>query len=195
MAADLSRGACAGMADATFGESDPFYPEPVRGWPTNVDPYAAAKAVCGRCAIRDQCLQDALTDIVQWGYRGGMTPEKRQELKTGPGKINRNKLTETEHIQRRAYYDQGWSDEMIAAAQHVLPATIKGWRFTHKLPSHAPTWRPHSPEIVAKKWALYRAGHNDREIGEAIGCGRKSIRTWRKREGLEPNSTRTKVTA
>jgi uncharacterized protein YjcR len=124
-----------------------------------------------------------------------MTPEQRQELKTGPGKVNRNRLTETEHIQRRAYYDQGWSDEQIAIAQRVNTSTIKGWRAAHRLPSHKPRFSPHTPDVVAKKWELWRAGYNDQTIADAIGCGATGVRKWRNREGLKANNTRTKISA
>lgn len=191
--ADLSSGACAGLADSTYAEADIFFPEPQRGRPTG-DPYTAARAVCSRCSIRDICLQDALTETVQWGFRV-MTPEERQALKTGPGKVSRNRLSDAEHIQRRAYYEQHWTDTQIAIAQGVNASTIKGWRAAHNLPSHARRFSPHTPDVIEQKWAMYRAGYSDQQIADALGCGPTGVRKWRNREGLKANGTRTRVSA
>src|SRR6478735_5291250 len=99
MAVDLSMGACAGRADASYGVADPFFPE-TRGRPTD-DPYAEAREICARCSIRDICLQDALTEPVQWGFRAGTTPEQRLGLVRNQP-TTQGKLTDHEHTARVA---------------------------------------------------------------------------------------------
>lgn len=194
---DLSRGACAGLADETFAYSDPFYPEPVRGRPTG-DPYEAAKAVCDRCPIRDACLQDALSETVQWGYRAGMTPEQREQLRKGRPieKQRGNNPTETDLERRMGMYLNGLNDREIAVNLGVSHKTILAWRKQHDLPPNAMN-APHSVAQTKIKWELWRAGMPDRVIGEAIGTTGQAIRRWRQREGLKPGpaAAREKVPA
>ncbi len=40
----------------------------------------AAKAVCGRCVVRTECLADALDNRVEFGVWGGMTERERRAL-------------------------------------------------------------------------------------------------------------------
>lgn len=141
---DLSRGACAGMADATFADADIFYPEPGRGRPTT-DPYEAASAICRRCAIRDLCLQDALTETVQWGYRAGMTPEQRQLLIKRTAKPSKSKLTEDDEIQRRRAYRLGWSDKRIGDLVGKSDRSIRQWRTSRNLPANYSAGGDHKP--------------------------------------------------
>src|SRR6478736_4703394 len=123
MSVDLSRGACAGMADATYAESDPFYPAGSKG---DAPDYTEAAKVCTRCPLTASCLADALTETVQWGYRGGLTPEQRQELKTGGGAVERQrgKPTDADLERRMALYHEGLPDPAIAAQLGVTDKTI-----------------------------------------------------------------------
>lgn len=77
--------ACAGMDPDIFYPNDP---QPI-GRPTNPakpDGYAQARTVCGRCPVRDQCLQDAMTEESgqgahnRHGMRGGLTGDERYRL-------------------------------------------------------------------------------------------------------------------
>lgn len=43
---------------------------------------AAARAVCGACTIRDECLSDALRDRDEWSIRGGLTARERRQLRS-----------------------------------------------------------------------------------------------------------------
>lgn len=67
-----------------------FFPVPPRtgGHPD----YGPARAICGRCPVRAECLADALHSEPQasgkrYGFVGGMTPgqrsERYHELRTG----------------------------------------------------------------------------------------------------------------
>lgn len=48
------------------------------------DQYAAAKAYCGRCPVREACLSEALlferTSGGRHGMYGGLTPDQRAQL-------------------------------------------------------------------------------------------------------------------
>ncbi|MDH6523190.1 WhiB family redox-sensing transcriptional regulator [Streptomyces sp. SAI-135] len=39
-----------------------------------------AKAVCGGCAVRTECLAEALDDRIEFGVWGGMTERERRAL-------------------------------------------------------------------------------------------------------------------
>lgn len=64
--------------------SDIFYaeaPDGLRGkflaaWMKNAN--AEAKSVCGRCPVRDECLDHALATDERHGIWGGMTPDERR---------------------------------------------------------------------------------------------------------------------
>ena len=39
-----------------------------------------AKAVCGGCPVRTECLAEALDNQIEWGVWGGMTERERRAL-------------------------------------------------------------------------------------------------------------------
>jgi len=39
-----------------------------------------AKQVCGACAVRTECLAEALDNQIEWGVWGGMTERERRAL-------------------------------------------------------------------------------------------------------------------
>lgn len=39
-----------------------------------------AKTICGQCAVREVCLEDALTNNESYDVRGGFTPSERKNL-------------------------------------------------------------------------------------------------------------------
>ena len=61
-------------ADAGCRDSDPdlFFPE--------FNDYRAARAICRRCPVADECLADAMADTYAGGHgmRGGLTPPERR---------------------------------------------------------------------------------------------------------------------
>jgi WhiB family redox-sensing transcriptional regulator len=65
----ISRGACKGM------NPDLFFPE--RG----VD-VRAAKAVCARCDVADECAQYALDNTIRSGIWGGLSERERREIRS-----------------------------------------------------------------------------------------------------------------
>jgi hypothetical protein len=187
------------MADATYAEADVFFPgdedSTVTGKRAKPD-YTAAAAICRRCPIRDLCLQDALTETVQWGYRGGMTPEQRQALiKGNPPSSKYVKATDDMLTRRIALYDQGLNDRELGAALGMTHKAIIAWRKREKLPANSPAHTPHTPAQTAAKWEAYNAGEPDSVIAERAGCNPVAIRRWRMRQGLKVNPVRERVSA
>jgi hypothetical protein len=65
-----SRAACRGV------DGEIFFPTATEG-PTYEAQVAVAKAVCVRCPVRAECLDEALVRI-PYGIAGGLTPEERR---------------------------------------------------------------------------------------------------------------------
>ncbi|MQA83726.1 MAG: WhiB family transcriptional regulator [Streptosporangiales bacterium] len=69
----VDRAACAGR------DPELFYPVGTQG--PALRQIAAAKAVCERCRVRDDCLGHALDAGEAHGIWGGTTPEERRTLR------------------------------------------------------------------------------------------------------------------
>lgn len=63
----------ASMAAVRVAEA--FFPHP-----SEYELIAAAKAVCARCPVRAECLDEAMSAGMTDGIWGGMTPEERRLL-------------------------------------------------------------------------------------------------------------------
>ena len=65
-----------------------------------------AKAVCGACPVRAECLAEALDNEIEWGVWGGLTErERRALLRKRPNVTSWRRLLETaksEHEQATA---------------------------------------------------------------------------------------------
>ena len=71
-----SEGRASWRLDALCAETDPeaFFPE--KGGSTR-----EAKRVCGGCAVRDECLESALTNDERFGIWGGLSERERRRLR------------------------------------------------------------------------------------------------------------------
>jgi WhiB family redox-sensing transcriptional regulator len=67
---------------ALFFEPDEFHPE---AWKAQTQ--AAAKAVCARCPVREDCLDHALETGEQFGIWGGLTADERREIRHRPVRL------------------------------------------------------------------------------------------------------------
>jgi WhiB family redox-sensing transcriptional regulator len=72
------RGACRGEDSALF-----FHPEGERG-PARSARETAAKAVCVRCPVIEECLRQALVTREPYGVWGGTTESEREEILARP---------------------------------------------------------------------------------------------------------------
>ena len=72
------RGACRGEDSDLF-----FHPEGERG-PARAAREAAAKAVCGRCPVVEECRRHALATREPYGVWGGMSESERETLLSAP---------------------------------------------------------------------------------------------------------------
>lgn len=63
-------------ADALCAESDPdaWYPDAGSSG-------RQAKAICARCGVREDCLQQALDSGDRWGIWGGLSEPERRALR------------------------------------------------------------------------------------------------------------------
>jgi WhiB family redox-sensing transcriptional regulator len=68
------RGACRGADSTLF-----FHPEGERG-PARSARETAAKAVCARCPVVEECLRQALGTREPYGVWGGTTESEREEI-------------------------------------------------------------------------------------------------------------------
>lgn len=71
-------GSCRGADSTLF-----FLPEGERG-PRKRRRERAAKAICAGCPVLDQCADFALSTREPYGVWGGLTPEERGLLLSGP---------------------------------------------------------------------------------------------------------------
>ncbi|MEO6714921.1 MAG: WhiB family transcriptional regulator [Mycobacteriales bacterium] len=71
-------GACRGADEALF-----FLPEGARG-STKTRRERAAKAICATCPVIDRCAEFALATREPYGVWGGLSPEERELLLSGP---------------------------------------------------------------------------------------------------------------
>ncbi len=63
-----------------------------------------AKQVCSGCAVRTECLAEALDNQIEWGVWGGMTErERRALLKRRPNVRSWRRLLETARTEHAAY--------------------------------------------------------------------------------------------
>lgn len=69
--------ACRGMDTETF-----FHPDNERG-PRRANREAAAKAVCARCPVINQCGEHALRVREPYGIWGGMSESERDDVLAG----------------------------------------------------------------------------------------------------------------
>lgn len=62
------------FANCLGADYDTFFPE--RGASAK-----KAKAICGKCLVRMECLDDAVTRGEKFGIRGGMTERERRDVR------------------------------------------------------------------------------------------------------------------
>ena len=56
--------------------------DPHRFFPERGEPVRFAKAMCRVCPVRDECLQYALDNSIEYGVWGGTTHRQRQRLRS-----------------------------------------------------------------------------------------------------------------
>lgn len=122
------RAACRGV------DPELFFPE-ATDEPLVREQVAAAKAVCRRCPVRDQCLAEALERLPH-GVAGGMTEHERRRARAqreSPGDRKPRWLL---------LLEAGSSHPEVAAEYGVSVRTIARWASRlpseHSAPAHGP---------------------------------------------------------
>lgn len=87
-------------------------------------------------------------------------------------------------------YDQGWSDQRIAAAVGTTRAAICQWRHRNDLKCHRVHREYHTNWDKARARELYDQGWSDRSIAEAVDVTPSVVWQWRAREGLPRNEAK-----
>lgn len=130
-----ARAACADVSDPEV-----FFPVAESG-PVLLAQVAAAKAVCARCPVREECLRWALDGLVA-GVAGGLTADERRELRAVRGATagamsvdacasmpampvgaTRRELAETGRAALRA----GWVPAAVSAEFGVTERSAQRW--------------------------------------------------------------------
>lgn len=123
---------------------------------------------------------------VEAGEEFGETVRKFYERQ----EISMNRIDKEKATQMHA---DGASDRVIADEFGVTPVAVRSWREKNNLSAnHASGGRQEGSgrEVTVdydRAVVLYERGWNDSEIAEDVGCDVRTIRDWRKKEGLESN--------
>lgn len=114
--------------EAVCRETDPelFFPTATHGR-VYEEQVAAAKAVCARCPVRAQCLQDALVGIPV-GIAGGLTEGERRALRRRSGSGDgRTRRVDERREQVRELLGRGRSAPWLASRVGVSVRTVERW--------------------------------------------------------------------
>lgn len=121
---------------ALCAETDPeaFYPEVGQSG-------AEALAICGRCDVQRECLEDALAMEARiggyrHGIRGGKTARQRQQIAKQRRGETRPDAPLVERIRRMA--SQGLNDTQIGRALGLNPGSVQRRRRQHKIAAGRP---------------------------------------------------------
>lgn len=174
-----------------YGQAAIFFPDDNDG----NGAYARAKQLCALCPIRVQCADTALENREPYGVWGGTTPAERARIirKAGrkPPPTDRTKLARklktNDRAERQRLYDQGATDDEIAAALGTTWQGVDRWRRQNGLTRNGE--EPGHEERLAA-WA---AGLSDEQIAKKVGFGITTIRMWRARHGLDCNRGKVPV--
>lgn len=109
------------QAECRSADPEAFFPAAEAG-PAYTAAVVAAKAVCARCPVRCECLDEALARIPE-GIAGGMTPEERRALRVSrlsPAGIERATSSELDVLELGLRH--GAARLQVRAAGRVLLA-------------------------------------------------------------------------
>ena len=96
---------------------------------------ARARAICGDCEARNDCLEWALRHRVTDGIWGGLSPEQRLRIM----KVQRRAstaLTDDEEADREAAHAEGLSDREAGAKCGIGADRYRKWRTSRALPAN-----------------------------------------------------------
>ncbi len=94
-----------------------------------------------------------------------------------------------------ALYEQGMTDEEIAAERWVVKSTICGWRIKRRLSSNGKKGHHLPKEEHNARMALYEHGLSDGKIADELSISKDAILFWRHRHGLPAQKYRRSAEA
>ncbi len=104
-------------------------------------------------------------------------------------------LSAEEHEARMALYEQGMTDEEIAAERWVTKEAICGWRIKRRLPSNGKKGHHLTEEKHNARLELYMQGLSDERIADELYVTKNAILVWRQRHGLPAQKYRRSAEA
>lgn len=97
--------------------------------------------------------------------------------------------------QMRILYDEGMNDREIADELGKSPCSIRNWRLREGLRSNTERKRTVGAAVQERRrqmMELWKKGLNDRQIADAMLLSPKTVRLWRREQGLRSNYERGK---
>ncbi len=92
---------------------------------------------------------------------------------------------DTDHARR--LWQDGATDQEIADAVGASKDAVRHWRQRRQMRCNQGPRGPQRTWDTERARELWAQGYMDREIGEAVGAGKKAIQHWRDVEGLPAN--------
>ena len=94
------------------------------GFDSDGDPGAEARAICGGCPVRIDCVADEVMFPADWilGFRGGLTAPERRRLVAAAAEIVNGRSDRTARV--RHLRSQGMTVRDIAATEDASVRTI-----------------------------------------------------------------------
>lgn len=96
-----------------------------------------AKKVCSGCPVRERCLNYALTNRIEHGVWGGLSPKRRRDLLAEQDLVSDADGSSPRVEKRREYIlslvDSGFSAGDIADLMGSKPAALERWANRHGL--------------------------------------------------------------
>lgn len=171
------------------------------------DPYAAGRALCESCPVRDACLTTAMAEEPResrrYGLRGGLTPDQRATLvrkarrypsndygiTLPPLRTELRPLTIDNTNTRKELHAKGLNDVAAAHQLGIHTSTFQEWRIRQGLSPN--TRGGHRTAIHELRIEMHASGKSDKTIGEATGTSRSAITKWRANHRLQANDRST----
>lgn len=117
------------------------------------------------------------------------TPEELAEMARADAEIEADYAPTMEKmaLARELDREAGATDQEIAEAVGATKTAVRRWRQHRQMSCNQGPRGARRTWDTARARELWALGYMDREIGEAVGVGKKAIQHWRGVEGLPAN--------
>lgn len=97
---------------------------------------------------------------------------------------------QSRYRQMRVLYDEGMNDHQIGREMGCSPCTVRNWRLREGLKGNTDRKRTSPAATIerrAQMMTLWKQGLDDRQISDRMQLSVKTVRTWRRENGLQSN--------